>query len=170
MACSTITTIPKDCDGNIGGMLTAYVFDMDDINSITEDLVTTWSVTAMSLTASTAKNFIFKKNTSNFEIKSNIDLINGSTFWTANINLVFHRREASKSKSINILAAGQRYLGIIVQDANANFWYIPNCQLTSDEGGSGTAKADGSNYKLAFTAELANSPLEISSVIAASLL
>lgn len=170
MACASITNIPKNCDNNIGGIVTAYLFDMDDILSITEDTTTTWSVTAISLTASTAKSFIFKKNTSNYDVKSNIDLINGSTFWTATVNLVFHRREASKSKSINILAAGQRYLGAVLQDNNSNFWYVPNLQLTAEEGGSGTARADGSNYKLTFTSELSYEPLEISSALAASLL
>jgi len=170
MACTTITNITKGCDNNIGGLVTAYIFDMDEINTYTEDLVN-WDINALTLTTgSSAKNFEFKKNVANYDIKSAIDLINGSTYYVSTINLVFHRREAAKSKSINILAAGQRYLGVVLQDANGKFWYVPNAQLTAEEGGSGTAKADGSNYKITFTADLDKELLEVDSTIAASLL
>lgn len=169
-ACNTLTNITKSCENNIGGMYTAYIFDMEDVATLTEDLVN-WDVNALTLAVGTsAKNFEFKRNTSNYDAKSAIDLINGSTYYVATANLVFHRREAAKSKSLNILAAGQRYLGAVVQDANGKFWLLTNLQLTTDEGGSGTAKADGSNYKITLTGDMDKSPLEVSPAIAASLL
>jgi len=170
MACTTLTNITKSCDNNLGGLVSAYIFDMDDVATLTEDLVN-WDVTALTLASGTkAENFEFKKNVASYTVASAIDLTNGSTYYTATTSLVFHRREAAKSKSLNILAAGQRYLGIIAQDANGLFWLITDAQLTTDEGGSGTAKADGSNYTITLVGEMSKSPLEVSTVIAASTL
>jgi hypothetical protein len=66
---------------------------------------------------------------------------------------MFHRREAAKSKAIKILGEGQRDLALIVGDANGQYWYFPNAQLSAVTEGSGQAKADGSKYAISFVAE-----------------
>lgn len=170
MACNELENIIKGCDNNTGGIYTAYVGDMDDIASITEDQAT-WSITAMTLLALTpALSFYFKRNTSNYTDEGASDLIAGSSFYTSTINLVFHRRDADKSKAIKIIGEGQRYLYVVIGDANGTYWYFPYMQLTANAGGSGTARADGSNYNVTLVGQNEFSAYTISEAIAASLL
>jgi hypothetical protein len=170
MACNELEEIIKSCDNNTGGIYTAYIGDMDDIASITEDPAT-WTITAMTLDALTpALPFYFKRNTSNYTDEVASDLIAGSSFATATINLVFHRREADKSKAIKILGEGQRYLYVVIGDANGLFWYFPYMQLTANTGGSGTARADGSNYNVTLVGQNEFNAKTMSAAIAASLL
>lgn len=151
MACNTLIDLLKSCDNNSGGIYTAKIFDMDDVTDYTYDPAT-WEVTGLTL-STTASVFEFKRNTSNYTEELANDLINGSGFVTGTINLVFHRREAAKSKAIKILGDGQRYLGVVVGDANGKFWYFPYAQLTASGEGSGTARADGSKYTVTLVAE-----------------
>ena len=170
MACTTLASILKGCDNNLGGIYTAYIFDMDDIATVTEDPAT-WTITALTLgIGASAESFEFKRNTSNYLDEKNTDLINGSSFWTKTVNLVFHKRDAAKSKAVKILGEGQRYLGVVIGDANGLFWYFPYLQLITATGGSGTAKADGSNYNITLVGEDTYNAKTVSSVIAAALL
>lgn len=169
MACTTLTDIIKGCDNNLGGITAIYVNDMDNITSTTEDTAT-WTVTAQTV-SSRYQTFQFRRNVGNYTEDSNIDLdANGSSYITATINLVFHRREASVSRALKILGEGQRDLAIIVLDANGKYWYFPYAQLQTLGEGSGTAKADGSKYTVAFRAENENLAKEVDSSIVAGLL
>ena len=168
--CNSLIGILKGCDNNIGGIYTAYIFDMDDIDTITTN-PSTWSLSALTLLAhSPALSFEFKRNTSDYTDEAQIDLVNGSTFYKKTVNLMFHRRDADKSKSIKILGEGQRYLGVVIGDANGTYWYFPYMQLSANAGGSGKAKADGSNYNVTLTGEDEFSAYTLSEVIAQSLL
>lgn len=168
MACNSLETILKSCGNNQGGIYTAYIFDMDDIATFTES-ESTWNVTALTLTTP-ALAFSFKRNTSNYTDEAAIDLVAGSSFYNKAINLVFNRREAAKSKSIKILGEGQRYLAAVIGDANGKFWYFDYMQLATSAGGSGTARADGSNYNVGLKGEGEFPAKEVSAAIAASIL
>lgn len=168
--CNTLETILKSCGNNTGGIYTAYIGDMDDIATVVEN-ETTWSITTLTLDAlSPALAFSFKRNTSNYTDEAAVDLIVGSSFYNKTINLVFNRREAAKSKSIKILGEGQRYLYAVIGDANGLFWYFDYLQLSAVAGGSGTARADGSNYNVTLVGQGDNLAKEVSAAIAASIL
>ena len=169
MACSTITTITKGCDNNIGGITSIIINDMDNLGTLTIDTAN-WTVTSFGTLVDEFIAFEFRRNTGNFTEEASIDLVNGSSFITGTVNLMFHRREAAKSKSIKILGEGQRDLALIVGDANGKYWYFPNAQLTATAEGSGTAKADGSKYSVTFVAEYENLAYEVDSSIIASLI
>lgn len=170
MACNRLQEILKSCENNSGGMYTAYVGDMDDIDTIVED-EDTWSVTSLVLAGhAPAVALTFKRNTSNYTSEKQTDLINGSSFYKNGVNMKFNRREAEKSKAIKILGEGQRYLFAVVGDANGKFWYIDYLQLMTDTGGSGTARADGSNYDIGLVGETELPLKEISAALAASIL
>ena len=141
---------------------------MDNITSTTEDDAT-WTVTAQSV-SSRYQTFEFRRNVGNYTEDSAMDLINGSSFITATINLMLHRREANVSRALKILGEGQRDLAVIVKDANGKYWYFPYSQLTSLGEGSGTAKSDGSRYSVALTAENPYLAKEVDSAIVADLL
>ncbi len=166
--CTTLENILKSCGNNNGGIYTAYVFDMEDIVTITESEAT-WNITALTLSEA-ALALSFKRNTSNYLDEPAIDLIVGSSFNNKTINLVFNKREAAKSRALKIMGEGQRYLSFVIGDANGKFWYFDYMQLSAGAGGSGTARADGSNYNVTFVGQGDSYAKEVSAAIAASIL
>lgn len=156
MSCATLETILKSCDNNSGGIYKFYVNQQDNIASITTDETgTNWIVDGITL-VDPLNPFIeleFRRNVSSYTEESNIDLINGSSYVTATINLMFHRRDQEKSRAIKVLGAGQQYLTGIVEDANGNYWYFPYLQLSATGEGSGVTRADGSKYSVTLVAE-----------------
>lgn len=163
MACQTISSIVRGCDGNIGGITNVYINDLANVTAITEDAAT-WEITAMTV-SSDFKAFEFLRNTSSYVEEDQRDLVAGSNFVRATITLVFSRREAAKSKAIKILGEGQRDLAVIVKDANGKYWYFPYAQLATVTEGSGTAKADGSKYNITLVAENENLAYEVDSAV-----
>jgi len=167
--CSTLQEILKGCDPNSGGIYTLLINQQDNIGNLTVDETgTNWLVTAIPHT----EPFValeFKRNTGNYTEEGAIDLVNGSSYVTQTINLMFHRRDQEKSKAIKVLGAGQQYLTAVVGDANGKFWYFPFLQVTAFGEGSGTARADGSKYSLVLTAENAELAYEVDSDIIAGL-
>jgi hypothetical protein len=157
--CQALEAIVKSCENNSGGIYGIWINQQDNIDSITPadpSAGTGWTITAINLPLVSPvlfENFYIKRNTSNFTEDSAIDLVNGSSFVTQTINLMFHRREADKSRAIKILGAGQQYLVAVILDANGKFWYFPYLQLSATGEGSGTARADGSKYSVTLVAE-----------------
>jgi len=114
--------------------------------------------------------FEIRRNTGSYTEDAAIDLVNGSSYVTATITLMFHRRDQAKSQAIKVLGAGQQYLNAIIEDANGKFWYFPYLQLSAVGEGSGTARADGSKYSVTLIAENDFLAYEVDSTIIAALI
>ena len=105
MSCVTLETILKSCDNNSGGIYRFLVNRQDQIDeaNITLDAAPNdWTIDALPLIGG-GDAFIdleFRRNVSSYTEDSAIDLINGSTYVTSTINLMFHRRDQDKSKAI----------------------------------------------------------------------
>jgi hypothetical protein len=156
LTCTALNGIAKGCDANVGGITSIWLYDSEGVTSITD---TSGVISAMVLDTAgggVGQAFVIKRNTSSFTEEAAIDLVNGSTFITQTINLMFHRREATKSYAIQLLAEGQRDLTAIVLDANGIYWVFDEVQLSAVGEGSGQAKADGSKYSLSLTGESAD--------------
>jgi hypothetical protein len=158
MACQALEAIVKSCENNSGGIYGIWINLQDEIASITPTDPSAgagWEITAISLQTPPVpfENFYVRRNTSNFTEDSTIDLVNGSSFVTQTINLMFHRRDKDKSRAIKILGAGQQYLAAVILDANGKYWYFPYLQVSATGEGSGTARADGSKYSVTLVAE-----------------
>ena len=155
--CDALQTILKSCDNNTGGIYKFYVNLQDnvDMTTLSTDPADDYLIDALDLVVAADPfiEFEFRRNTSGYTEESNIDLINGSSFVTQTINLMFHRRESIKSSAIKVLGSGQQYLSGIVQDANGLDWFFPYLQLTATGEGSGTSRADGSKYSVTLLAE-----------------
>jgi len=169
MPCSTITTITKGCDNNQGGIQAVYINSQDEVTFPLTIDANAWEVTGIT-TASDFVPFEFNRNTGNYTEEAAIDLVNGSSFVTQTITLMFHRREAAKSKAIKILGEGQRDLCVIVKDMNGRYWWFQDVQVTGYAEGSGTAKADGSKYSVTLTSESEYLAYEVDSTIIAGLI
>jgi hypothetical protein len=170
MSCSTLEEILKSCDNNSGGIYTLLINQQDNITGITtNETGTNWEVTAITHTAPYVA-LEFKRNTGSFTEDGTIDLVNGSSYVTQTINLMFHRRDQEKSRAIKVLGAGQQYLNAVVGDANGKYWYFPYLQVSAYGEGSGVTRADGSKYSLTLLAENETLAYEVDSAIIAGLL
>ena len=170
MACEALETIVKSCDNNSGGIEKIWINQQDNIDGIALDNVNTWTIDTITLAggAPDFTPFEIRRNTGSYTEESAIDLINGSSYVTATINLMFHRRDQDKSQAIKILGSGQQYLVAIVKDMNGKYWYFPQLQLTATGEGSGVVRADGSKYSVTLTSEVEFLAYEIeSSAVAA---
>ena len=157
-ACQALEAIIKSCDNNSGGIYGIWINQQDEIASITPTNPSAgagWEITTINLQPSPVlfENYFIRRNTSSYTEEANIDLINGSSYVTATINLMFQRREADKSRAIKILGSGQQYLAAVVLDANGIYWYFPYLQVTAVAEGSGQARADGSKYAVTLLSE-----------------
>lgn len=168
MSCTTLTSITKSCSNNQGGIFAVYINDTENVTAMTI------GATAHTITAITASpdftSFEFNRNVGSVSIEPKIDLINGSTYYEATLTLMFHRREASKSRALQILGEGQRYLDVIFLDANGLYWYLDHAQLTGGAEETGTARADGSKYTVTFMAQMSNRPYLVDSTIVSALI
>ena len=164
MSCTTLTSILKGCDSNIGGITSILINDQENVDTSLID-VANYVITDFGTLAAQFVPFEFRRNTGMYTEEAAIDLVNGSSFYTQTVTLIFHRREAAKSKAIKILGEGQRDLALVVGDANGKYWYFPKAQLTAVTEGSGTAKADGSKYSITFVAENEQLAYEVDSTI-----
>ena len=162
MSCETLINITKSCDNNTGGIRQVWINEQDGVTSTTVN-ANTWIVSAITSTA--FATFEINRNTGNYTEDTAVDLINGSTFVTQTITLMFNRRDKDKSEAINVLGAGQQYLAAVVLDANGKYWYFENLQLTATGEGSGTARADGSKYSITLLAESEHLAYEIDAAI-----
>lgn len=155
MSCEALEGIVKSCDNNSGGIYKVWINQQDNIDSFTLNSTLTWTIDSITLTdpANIYTEFEIRRNTGSYTEEAAIDLINGSSYYTKTITLMFHRRDQSKSQSIKVLGAGQQYLNVIIQDANGKNWFFPFMQLTGAAEGSGTARADGSKYSVTLLSE-----------------
>jgi hypothetical protein len=162
MSCEALQNIAKTCDNNTGGIRQVWINEQDGVTSTTVS-GGAWIVSAITTTA--FATFEINRNTGNYTEDTAIDLINGSTFVTQTITLMFNRRDKEKSEAIHVLGAGQQYLAAVVLDANGKYWYFENLQLTATGEGSGTARADGSKYSVTLLAESEHLAYEIDAAI-----
>lgn len=162
--CTALEGIQKSCENNSGGIYQVWFIPQENIDVVTSNTTyPAYEVTAITVNPllTTFDSYFIRRNTSNYTEEQAADLINGSTFVTQTINLVFHRREAAKSNALKILASGQQYLAGVVLDANGKYWYFPYLQMTATGEGSGTARADGSKYTVTLVAENESLALEV---------
>ena len=158
MSCEALQNIAKSCDNNTGGIRQVWINEQDNVTSTTV-AGGAWIVSA--ITATPFATFEINRNTGNYTEDTAVDLINGSTFVTQTITLMFNRRDKEKSEAIHVLGSGQQYLAAVVLDANGKYWYFENLQLTATGEGSGTARADGSKYSVTLLAESEHLAYEI---------
>jgi hypothetical protein len=171
MPCTSIVGIPTgDCPQNSGGIYEFSAIDQESITDVTVDEAT-HTITAMTVDVADAfENFKFKRNVGSVVTSPGIDLIAGSTVYNTTATLAFHRREASKSRSLQILAEGQRYLAIVFKDANGEWWYIDHAQLNGGDETTGTTKAEGSKYDVTFLAEMDNRMYKVDDTVIATII
>ena len=152
MSCEALISIEKPCGNNIGGIKTVWIAPQADV-TLVQPTANTWIINTITSITPDCAVYAINRNTGNYTEDTAIDLINGSSFVTQTITLMFNRRDKDKSEAIHVLGAGQQYLAVFIQDANDKYWYFENAQLSATGEGSGTARADGSKYSITLLAE-----------------
>lgn len=166
--CSSLNSILKtnSCEGNnVGGIYTVYIADQLDVSGYTTDINSSasgYTITGMTMIGSVKHNtFQFNRNLGNFKVETTVDLLAGSTYHKATLTLKFLRREASKSRAIQILGEGQRYLSVIIKDAVGTYTYMDFAQVSGGGEDTGTKKEDGNSYDVVITSDMISKPLFI---------
>lgn len=166
MSCELLTGgISKDCTKNIGGIFTTmWITERSNILSYTKSSPGT-DITAFNMRSpGYFYAFEFNRGTSNYVESENNDPTTGNTLVTQTITLVLSKREQTKRDVIALLG-GLKEMAIVVKDNNGKYWLFgeeDGCILTTNEGGSGTAKTDANNYTLTFVGEESELANEVS--------
>jgi hypothetical protein len=149
MSCTNLINLPLGCSDNAGGLREVYLFDTVDLTTLTLDPVTNLvnAITIAGGTPSIAK-FEFLRETASFTDEMAGDFGVGSNIWTTTLNMMFPRRNASKTTAIALLAQGQRYLSGLAKDENGEWHFFYDLQLSAVGEGSGDTKASGSKYSV----------------------
>jgi hypothetical protein len=164
MACSILESVLKGCEvSNAGGINNLYVNDSSNITSFSAS-ASTHQVTGLTASPDFV-TFEFNREVGNAITSPKIDFVAGSTYFENTVTMVLARREASKSRALQVLGEGQRFLDLIVKDANDIYWYYENMQLSAGDEDSGTAYADGSKYTVTFIGKSTHRPYQISQAL-----
>lgn len=153
MSCAnSINGIPKTCEpNNIGGIVEIYIIDQESVSATTLN-TSGHTLTAIGLSGGDLyETFQFNRNVGSFTTEEATDLLVGSVTHTHTVNMMLHRREGTKSRALQILGEGQRYLSLIVKSADGSYTYFDNMRLQSANETSGVARAEGSMYTVVFT-------------------
>lgn len=150
MPCALTQSIIIDCRGSVGGLKEAYFIEFDNVESITESA---GIVTAIEVaTAKQFRKYQLPKETGFWTETPNSNVQNGTLFYQQELTVVINKMQANTRNEIMLLA--QNRLIAIVLDLNGKYWLLGRTtalDLTSGEGGSGTAHGDRNGYTRVFT-------------------
>lgn len=150
MACNqTLSGIPRDCEGSIGGVKRVLFINHDQLGTVTASDTGVSAITPVS--GGTFQEYIPKKNTASFAPALVVgDGDNRS--YQATLVLNFGKMTASKRVQMQALLANE--LAAIVEDNNGTYWLLgKDIPLQATEGGgtTGTAMTDANAYTVTLT-------------------
>lgn len=149
MACNqTLSGIPRDCEGSIGGVKRVLFINHDQLGAVT--IGETGIVSAIAADGKFYE-FIPKKNTASFAPALVVgDGDNRS--YQATLVLNFGKMTAAKRVQMQALLANE--LAAIVEDNNGTYWLVGKdipLQATEGGGNTGTAMTDANAYTVTLT-------------------
>jgi hypothetical protein len=120
MACLLNTGYSLGCRDNIGGIQKVYVRNWS--------ASTTWSydsngqITGGTNTSTSWYTLEQRNETAEFKQEGQHSLENGTNFWQQNVNLVFHKYQASIRNLVYVMA--QTEMELIILDQNGNYFLV----------------------------------------------
>lgn len=139
------------CRDNTGGIQEIYIKSFSSTASYTYD------IDGMIATASVAETFYKFEQTSEsaeFTQEGQHSIENGTNFYNQNVNMVFHKYQASLRDLVYVLA--QKELLIIVKDQNGNYFIIGEqngANLVASTANVGKAYGDMNGSTIGFLAK-----------------
>ena len=171
MACSkTLAGIGFECKDAVGGIVEAYIADINDVTTIT---TTSEKVTAITMVAGKKyKTYKFRKQTGSVNSTINTDLNAGTTWYQTDVVLQFTKMETSKRVEISALATDQ--VSIIVKDSMGIYWLVGTkespAELTAGTAATGTAMGDLNGYNITLSEMGATLPMEVDGTIISAII
>lgn len=162
MACSkTLAGIGFECKDAVGGIVEAYIADINDVTTIT---TTSDKVTAITMANDKKyKTYKFRKQTGSVNSTINTDVNAGTTWYQTDVVLQFTKMETSKRVEISALATEQ--VSIIVKDSMGMYWLVGTkdspAELTAGTAATGTAMGDLNGYNITLSEMGKALPLEV---------
>ena len=164
MACpKTLTGIGFECKDAVGGIVEAYISDINDVVSITltEDKAKVDTITMAE--GKKYRTYKFRKQTGSVNSTINTDAAAGTTWYQTDVVLQFTKMETSKRVEISALATGQT--SIIVKDSMGKYWLVGTkespAELSAGTAATGTAMGDLNGYNITLSEMGAALPLEV---------
>lgn len=153
MACNTVTLngIDGRCDTSAGGIKRVLIAQRDDVASVTYDNdEADGIITAISMTTGAYfKQWLFRKNTGNYNTSLTSDPAIGTQAVTTDLNLQFTKAEARKR--LEIQSAINASAVVIIEDMYGQYIYLGldnDVTVTTANMQSGTAITDLNGFTL----------------------
>jgi hypothetical protein len=138
------------CEGNVGGIKTAYIALKSDVTITTNKTTSTATVTG----SGKFYAYEFRKNTSTFTSTLNADADNATQYWTTEAVLQFKKTEAAKRSSV--MALCQNDVVVVIEDNNGVHWVLGADNAVTATAGNqtmGTNRSDSNHYEITLTDE-----------------
>lgn len=162
----TLGGISLDCTTSQGGIKSVWIADYSSVvpsvtavtpdeaeyNGNTEEYKKVTGFTKGSITE--FKKYEFRRGTASLTETHTADETTGNNFVTAELSLVFTKKDTAKRVEMAALSVGQ--LAVIVLDSNGKYWYMGIDDYVSASAGgseSGTAKSDRNAYTITLKTE-----------------
>ena len=174
---NTLVGLIKDCSTNLGGVTKIKIMKVTDITAIT---VSNYEVSAMTVSSNPVE-YVIPQNSTSYNVTLTTDNETGIQEWNHSVDFRINKRLKTKHTELLKFGNGNPDLAIFVKDRNSTWWLLGltviknlttpygGMLLSSNTGGSGTNKADGSHYQLAFVGTCKNPELQVSSSVVTSL-
>lgn len=149
MACNTLTSITKDCGINNGGIREVYFLKLSDITTLE---YTDYEVTDMVTSVSFVK-YDMPLNSATYNVDYSTDEF-GIQEFIHSLNIRISKRRPVAHTSLKSFIEGNPDIVALIKNSN-NMWvllgYENGLNIPNGGGGSGTTKADGTNYEFNLT-------------------
>lgn len=156
------------CKDGVGGISEAYFIEFSNVTTMTEA-----SGVITALTKATGKRFYkyeLQKETATFKETIESNAQNQTVAYRPELTVIINRLQTAVRNEILLLA--KNLLIAVVKDRNGKYWMLGRTgglDLTSGEGGPGTAATDRSGYSLVFTGVEPELAIEVASGVASAL-
>ena len=168
MSCSqTLTSIPKDCLPNMGGVRRVFVGNFEDfVATLTEDnntvRITTIAVAEGAEGSPKLAKYDFPRGLASMTSTATIEPTSGAKYFTTEVALQFNRMEATKRLEVMALLMADTM--VIVEDENGKLWLLDNenpANVSASDGTTGTAVGDANKYGVTLQVMAKELPYEV---------
>lgn len=150
MSCVLNGGIAIGCDESTGGVKTVYIGAFNEATAFTYDAD---SIIDTVTTTESFYTFKFKPQTASLTEEGTHSIENGTTFYTQNVAMNFHKMDATKRNRVLDLAYVPTH--VIVETQNGDYWFVGlknGANLTASTAATGQAYGDLNGYTVTLTA------------------
>lgn len=172
MACSvTLSGIPRDCEGNAGGIRAVYMANKDDVTAIALDSTGAQVDSITMATSAKFKGFYFKPGQAALTLTGVFNEAGEYAGEDGVLSMQFGRMDTTKR--VQVAAVSVAELVVIYKDANGKNWLLGYDNPVLRNGGEstpGAAVTDFNHYGIQLHSQDNQLPYEVSDTILAGII